>query len=80
MPSCWLRSIWNLRAAVHGHLTWRAKRELLKLYQQQHATRATPLPALLTEEERATHEKFIAETLKDNAIWKRSADYSEKLG
>ncbi len=39
--------------------------------------RPTPLQPLLTAEERVAHEKFIAETLSDNAIWKRSADYAD---
>lgn len=39
--------------------------------------RPEPLSSLLTPEERSAHEKFIAETLNDNAIWKRSADYSD---
>ncbi len=39
--------------------------------------RPTPLKPLLTEEERKTHEKFIVNTLKENAIWKRSADYMD---
>jgi len=40
--------------------------------------RPKPLAPLLTPEERITHEQFIAKTLNDNAIWKRSADYKDK--
>lgn len=39
--------------------------------------RPEPLSSLLTPEERSAHERFIAETLNDNAIWKRSADYND---
>lgn len=38
-------------------------------------SRPTPLARLSTPEERKDHAKFIAETLKDNALWKRSSDY-----
>jgi len=38
-------------------------------------SRPTPLKPLSTPEEREAHVKFIADTLKDNALWKRSADY-----
>jgi len=37
--------------------------------------RPEPIASLLTPEERSAHERFIAVTLNDNAIWKRSADY-----
>ena len=39
--------------------------------------RPESIASLLTPEEQSAHEKFIAETLNDNAIWKRSADYND---
>ncbi len=38
--------------------------------------REIPLGTLSTEQERADHIEFISNTLKENAIWKRSKDYS----
>lgn len=37
--------------------------------------REVPLATLSTEQERADHIEFISNTLKENAIWKRSKDY-----
>jgi len=51
---------------------------VVEIVTQAAQARPKPLAALLTPEERTIHEKFIAETLSDNAIWKRSADYADK--
>jgi DNA polymerase III subunit epsilon len=39
--------------------------------------RPQPLASQLTPEEQAAHKSFIAETLSENGIWKRSADYKD---
>lgn len=50
----------------------------VEIITQAAQTRSVPLAPLLTPEEQAAHKKFIANTLGDNAIWKRSADYADK--
>ena len=40
--------------------------------------REVPLETLLTEQERQIHKEFVSNALNDNAIWKRSKDYSDR--
>ena len=55
-----------------------AENKVVEIIAQAAKTRNVPLGALSTPEERAAHKTFIADMLKEDAIWARSKDYSNK--
>jgi len=68
----------ELRGGRARSFDLQSEERVVEIITQAVQGRPAPLAALSTPEEQVAHKKFIAETLSDNAIWKRSADYADK--
>lgn len=67
----------ELRGGRARSFDLQTEKQAVEIISQTAQVRPRPLTPQLTSKELAAHKQFIAETLSDNGIWKRSPDYKD---